>query len=1179
MHYTPSLRTKLLVAFGAIALIALIGINTDLIDLVRDREKDGKAVYTQNRIVINSAELSQGTSKADLLSLLIQEESDSELEDVIQALSGAEQQERELEIRLVSQDLIDDRKLNELLDFASELKSTGFEYQGKKYFQRITEQAPNVEQNIEPQLALLRELLSRENTVADDWGLFTEISRLVAEIFEKLKDRGALYTLSDSGVIQEVSAEANFETALSQSFPAVALVSPEFYTTIEPGSDLSGIRDLLQSSYIELRAREGSHLVFSLRREFIPEVDSRDFFISIGWRTDRRFKLVRLVPAYFSEAAFEDCGNGLDDDQDQLVDCDDSDCAEDTRCMHVDPELDCFDGEDNDGNGATDCEDQAYCQSLSECQPQTPVPTVEPTPYPTPETPSTETICDDWSDNDYDGMQDCSDPDCSGSWNCYWNPPLDCTNGATCSDGSYCIDGYDAGGWCYYPCNNCNYYQVPPPVPSITTPYYGQAIEDCEGVLTVSGYASDADYVEIFIDGISHGTTSGSGSWSYSLYLPEGEHSISAVSHNYSTGSSERSFEQPFSYYRYCQPPLSGAEFVDLSDGSNLTLNCDSNQVSIPVRVSDWLEQVVVSVNGIEVDSKQYLSNGEYEFQVELPANNISYLDLWSTAYGQSTSQSIWVNVQAAENCAKMEICNNKQDDDRDGLTDCKDADCKYDLTCRVISESALDSEISSLDPEFLISFSNPIKLTGLGTATLQSLTGEPHLLEPGKDISLTSDGLLLIQFFRAENRFARMLTPETSYRLVLDSLIKDDAGRVLNISPEGIRFNTPTESTSPERVLRHKFHVTQICGDDVKTDPEECDDGNILDGDGCTKECRLENTSTPTPNPTDSPTPIATATTAPTEAPTAGPSATPTDTYGGNTNCGDGTLDSGEECDNGTNNGVPGGNCTSDCKAIYCCRCAYQEYYELNGDYNERNSNDGATMKQCCLEDAELNRLKEEGRCQGNEIKLFPYHTTITMRDIQNTTVVEKSCPSIPAELTSSCSGEMMVSFHGHGNTGEGAACEKVVYDLCINTEGATGLTCKINSCVTASDIGQFRTSISNAAAALREQGLTVNISVTGNQAYTSFTSGLQCNSNQYRNPGPVTVKVTGTGNVTTTIPKCADTLGTGCKPKGKSISCDPTPEGQCAKPDQYESVVCCPDELLPSDDLLNWQKGTTCP
>ncbi len=60
------------------------------------------------------------------------------------------------------------------------------------------------------------------------------------------------------------------------------------------------------------------------------------------------------------------CGNGLDDDRDGQIDCDDSECAADAAC--AEPEV-CDDGVDNDGDGDLDCAD-SDCAEHGACIPQ-----------------------------------------------------------------------------------------------------------------------------------------------------------------------------------------------------------------------------------------------------------------------------------------------------------------------------------------------------------------------------------------------------------------------------------------------------------------------------------------------------------------------------------------------------------------------------------------------------------------------------------------------------------------------------------------------------------------------------------------------------------------------------------------------------------------------------------------
>lgn len=85
------------------------------------------------------------------------------------------------------------------------------------------------------------------------------------------------------------------------------------------------------------------------------------------------------------EECKEVCHDGLDNDGDGLVDCSDPDCP----CIE-----DCFDGIDNDRDGFPDCEDS---ECFDEC---------------------TEVECLDGLDNDRDTLIDCADEDCWGAPPC-----------------------------------------------------------------------------------------------------------------------------------------------------------------------------------------------------------------------------------------------------------------------------------------------------------------------------------------------------------------------------------------------------------------------------------------------------------------------------------------------------------------------------------------------------------------------------------------------------------------------------------------------------------------------------------------------------------------------------------------------------------------------------------------
>jgi hypothetical protein len=90
----------------------------------------------------------------------------------------------------------------------------------------------------------------------------------------------------------------------------------------------------------------------------------------------------------------EICSNGIDDDLDSDVDCQDEDCADSGLCNF---EFDCTDGKDNDDNGKVDCDDDA-CAASEDC--------------------NLEFNCTDGVDDDDDGKIDCEDPDCAGDDAC-----------------------------------------------------------------------------------------------------------------------------------------------------------------------------------------------------------------------------------------------------------------------------------------------------------------------------------------------------------------------------------------------------------------------------------------------------------------------------------------------------------------------------------------------------------------------------------------------------------------------------------------------------------------------------------------------------------------------------------------------------------------------------------------
>jgi hypothetical protein len=117
----------------------------------------------------------------------------------------------------------------------------------------------------------------------------------------------------------------------------------------------------------------------------------------------------------------QDCQNGLDDDVDGLLDCQDPDCGSDPYCFGGNEN--CGNGKDDDGDGLIDCLDPD-CKSHPLCT-----------------TPGPED-CVNKRDDDGDTLIDCQDPDCALHPACLAPGQENCTNGRD-DDGDGLVDCQD----------------------------------------------------------------------------------------------------------------------------------------------------------------------------------------------------------------------------------------------------------------------------------------------------------------------------------------------------------------------------------------------------------------------------------------------------------------------------------------------------------------------------------------------------------------------------------------------------------------------------------------------------------------------------------------------------------------------------------------------------------------
>ena len=136
---------------------------------------------------------------------------------------------------------------------------------------------------------------------------------------------------------------------------------------------------------------------------------------------------------------FAECLDGEDNDQDQLIDCLDPDCASAEHCGALTTgeegsDAACADGIDNDGNGYVDCADWGCLKNpnVTVCRPSEAEPE------------NTLLACSDGLDNDWDEDIDCRDPDCAAF-------PVACE-----SSDEACTDGVDNDNNGYMDCQDFN---------------------------------------------------------------------------------------------------------------------------------------------------------------------------------------------------------------------------------------------------------------------------------------------------------------------------------------------------------------------------------------------------------------------------------------------------------------------------------------------------------------------------------------------------------------------------------------------------------------------------------------------------------------------------------------------------------------------------------------------------
>jgi len=150
--------------------------------------------------------------------------------------------------------------------------------------------------------------------------------------------------------------------------------------------------------------------------------------------------------------------------------------------------------------------------------------------------------------------------------------------------------------------------------------------------------------------------------------------------------------------------------------------------------------------------------------------------------------------------CTTAEICGNGIDDDFDGLTDAQDDECidqDFELDCGNVIDDDADGLADCQDPD---------------------CNGTPGCLEIcGNGQDDDADGLVDC----ADEACSACPTTET------------ECGNLFDDDQDG--------TVDCDDVDCAAVCVAPVCGDALVAPTEECDDGNLIDGDGCSAICEVE--------------------------------------------------------------------------------------------------------------------------------------------------------------------------------------------------------------------------------------------------------------------------------------------------------------------------------------------------
>jgi cysteine-rich repeat protein len=366
----------------------------------------------------------------------------------------------------------------------------------------------------------------------------------------------------------------------------------------------------------------------------------------------------------------ETCANGLDDDADGLVDCDDTNCATDPNCVSL-PEV-CNDSRDNDRDGLTDCADTADCATDVICI-------------------SLPEVCNDSRDNDRDGLTDCADTaDCALDANCIILPEVcddgldndrdratdcadsDCTASSLCAE--VCDDGIDNNRNSLVDCLDPRCASFPACIP----PTDGT----CTAPNLITGAGTYTGDTTAQADQGRTGCSTGAGGHDdvWSVTVP--------TTGNWCFIVTQATFDTTVYLTNTC-----------LNTGSLIT--CDANDGP-----STWsMAQASLTAGRtvfLAVDGNTASAFGTYRLLVQSGACPLvlpEYCDNRVDDDADGATDCADTSCTGSPACGSQpEICDDAFDNDLDGLVDCSDADCTDALNCIPFPEVCTDGRDNDLD-------------------------------------------------------------------------------------------------------------------------------------------------------------------------------------------------------------------------------------------------------------------------------------------------------------------------------------------------------------------------------------------------------------------------------------------------------------------------------------------------